>query len=750
MSNWSADSRRIGVNQLGPPPTALAQTYTIPETDADRGELASAKTFSTLLWNRKTTIACSAICGVIGGLFAGALMKPVHRARTSLQVESFNEQALRDINPVSPLPNATAEDYLQNEVKLLESDTLARRVANRLGPTPEETPGPLHSLLGPAARWLASVLPLPRPYPRSPSEERLRQVQNALTVRTSLQSQVIEVFFDAGDPLLAARGANVAASEFIAMHQEAREQLVKATTEWLDKQAAELKQRLENANKQLQAFTARSGLVMSANPPEQERLRQIQDALTKAEADRASKQARYEAAAASQADTLSDAAIPSPLRQYQTDLATMRRQLADLRTLYTADSDRVTRLTAQIAETESAIKAERANLLARLRDEYLAAASLERTLSDSFARQMTTVQAQTEKGLEYNVLKNEADTAQKLYDSVLERAKAAGAASALRVTNVRIIDPATPPREPYSPNLPLNMALGFGLGTLGSVGLVLFGARTGKVRRPGELIWAAFPELGVVPSVARTSGPAVVRRDMDEDPRERFDSPLLRESFRAVLTSLLVHAGGKGLDAGSPGNAVVVSSLGVMEGKTTIVANLGIASAHHRREVLLIDADLHRPRLHQRFGLPNEAGLVELLREPELLDGRLRESLLQATEVDCLSVLTSGQADEAASNLLYSPTLPVLLRKLLQRFELILIDTAPLSLYSEARMLGRLTDGLVLVVRANTASREELQVAYQKLIQDRVRVLGAILNDWKIDRRQARAYARYHTYYQRR
>jgi Mrp family chromosome partitioning ATPase len=110
-------------------------------------------------------------------------------------------------------------------------------------------------------------------------------------------------------------------------------------------------------------------------------------------------------------------------------------------------------------------------------------------------------------------------------------------------------------------------------------------------------------------------------------------------------------------------------------------------------------------------------------------------------------VLTSGRADDAASSLLYSPALPVVLRKLSERFELILIDTAPLSLYSEARMLGRLTDGLVLVVRANTNSRDELQMAYQKLMQDRVRVLGAILNDWKVDRRQARAYARYHDYY---
>ena len=83
-----------------------------------------------------------------------------------------------------------------------------------------------------------------------------------------------------------------------------------------------------------------------------------------------------------------------------------------------------------------------------------------------------------------------------------------------------------------------------------------------------------------------------------------------------------------------------------------------------------------------------------------------------------------------------------------RRFDLVFIDSPPMLMYSDARILGRMAEGLVMVVRANTRSREELRAATQKLVQDRVRVIGTILNDWIIDRSQARAYSRYYGHYQ--
>jgi succinoglycan biosynthesis transport protein ExoP len=717
---------------------AVLSAYAVPEISGN--EPAAAQTGMGFLWRRKGTIAVAAICGLLAGGAISLLSNPVYRAHTSLQLEDFN-QAFREVSPVSQLANASSADYLQNEVKVLESETLLRRVNRQLGLSPRDKPEPLHDLLG-LVKKAAALLSAPA-------------AASPISVRTGVQSQVIDVFFDAPDPVLAARGANVSVSEFMNMNREARQQLVQETTEWLNKQGADLKTRLQSLNYQLQDFTARSGLILAGNgnTPAEERVRQLQDALTRAEADRAGKEARYEAAAATAVRLVSNDLPSSPLHQYETDLQNMNRQLADLQTIYTPDNYKVTRLQAQIAETEAAIQTERQDVLGRMRNDYIAAASLERTLSRSLASQVAIAGGQTTKQLQYEVLKNDVDTTQKLYDSILERANQAGAASSLRITNIRVIDPAIPPRHPYSPNLPLNLALGLGIGTIGGVALVLMGARSSKVKQLGELTLMSVPELGFVPSTS--DGSAIARRDTTGlAVRGEFDSFLLRESVRTVLTSILLSTRLKhgSMRGRARSRVLVVTSVEMMEGKSTIVTNLGIASAQQKCNVLLIDADLRRPSLHERFGLSNDAGLTDLLRRPELLEPHhkaARESLIQPTQTPNLWVLSSGPTDTAAARLLYSQDLNAVIDKLADRFDLIFIDTPPMSMYSDARVLGKASDGVVMVVRANTISCEEVRAAYQKLLHDQIRVLGTILNDCKIDRAKARAYARhYHRYEQ--
>ena len=715
-------------------PTAVSD-HPVPESERYVTGPAVIPTITSALWKRRRPLITAAVFGLLAGLALTAFTTPIYRAHTSLQLEGFNDQALGGITPVSPLPNASAEDYLQNQVKILESDTLARRVADQLGAKFDAT--------------LGTKKPVSE-------AQRLRAMKKAITVRTALQSQVIDVFFDSPDPQLAATGANAVMSQFIALNREARWQLVQDTTEWLNKQAAELKLRLGDLDRQLQQFIARTGLVLTGKDgtPAEERSRTLQDALTRAEADRAGKQARYEAATANQGEIAPDPISASPLRQYETDLQNMRRQLADLSTIYTPDNYRITRLKAQIADTESAITKERKDIVDRMHGDYVAASSLEHMLSNSLASQLTTVEDQTEKELQFNVLKNEADTAQKLYDSVLERAKDAGAASSLRVTNVRVIDQATPPARPYIPNAPLNAALGLGIGIIGGCGLVLLGARSRKVRQPGDLDAVCLPELGHVPSNSNKltipgQGWNTRIKGFEKD---RFDASLLRESFRSVLLSILSSTRIRHNAArdGDRSRVLVVTSLEMREGKTTIVTNLGIAASQQQRKVLLIDADLRKPRLHERFGLSNRCGLTTMLQPNSIkgsLDGSSSMSLVQSTYLPNLWVLTSGPTDDSSINLLHSSDLETPLRKLAHRFDVILIDTPPLFLCADARILGQASDGVVMVVRANTKSREEMRAAYQQLMRDQIPFLGMILNDWKIDRDQAKSYTRYYQHY---
>jgi len=182
-----------------------------------------------------------------------------------------------------------------------------------------------------------------------------------------------------------------------------------------------------------------------------------------------------------------------------------------------------------------------------------------------------------------------------------------------------------------------------------------------------------------------------------------------------------------------------------MEGKTTVLANLGIAAAERKQRVLLIDADLRRPMLHNLFRLSNGHGLTDLLKRShsvEFVDSSPIENLIQPTEVPGLWVLARGPEAEDLG-LLYSADLSGILQRFRREFDLVLIDTPPMMLYSDSRLLGRLAEGVVIVVGASMRNREELQAACSRLMQDEIPVVGTILNHWRMDR-QTRSYARYY------
>jgi len=720
------------------------------------GDPVGLSVLAAALWRRKMAIAFGALLGVIAALGAGLFVTPVFRAHTTLRLEGFNEEVLRGVSPVSlQIPNASVENYLVNEVKVLQSETLARRIADRLAIQGEQNAGKLETVEA-RLRSLFHRGDSAGDGAQSDSrrdDDRIARVRKALTVGTSLQSQVIDLFYESSNPRQAAQGANTAAAEFIELNREAREQLTDNTTEWLHRQASHLKGNLESSNTRLQDFARRNGLIFAGSQSTlaQDRVRELQLALARAESDRATKQARYEAAIAGSADLTSERSTSGPLRQYQTDLAVMRRQLAELKTTYTPDNFKVKRLEAQIAETEATVRSERADIVSALRSDYMAAAGLERMLQDAQNQQLKTVEQQMENERRYSVLKSEADTTQKLYESLLEKLNDAGAASALRMTAVRVIDPARVPFAPYSPNLPLNAAVGFAIGVLGSAGMVLARQRSDIVKVPGEAQVLNIQELGVIPSARASRLLGLPSAGLELTPSAWEQAPVLRESFQAALTSILfsqdLHgAGGDGATRAPRGRVVTVTSIDAHEGKTTVLTNLGMAAASRKRKVLLIDADLRKPRLHDLFKLPNDLGITDVLPRcaaPDFLENAPLEALVRRTQIPNLWVMPSGPGSATVASLLSSPDLGILLQRFRRDFDLIFIDTPPLTMYADSRIIGRLSDGVVIVVRANTKSREELKSAYVRLMQDQIQILGTILNGWRSDPSKTRAYRDY-------
>jgi receptor protein-tyrosine kinase len=180
-----------------------------------------------------------------------------------------------------------------------------------------------------------------------------------------------------------------------------------------------------------------------------------------------------------------------------------------------------------------------------------------------------------------------------------------------------------------------------------------------------------------------------------------------------------------------------------MEGKTTVVSNLGIALADIGNRVLLIDGDLRRPRLHKIFSEANSWGLSDILREKNAIEELPLDALVRKTAVPRISLLSSGTWADNIFGLMCSPRMARLMPRFREEFDYVLVDAPPCLEFADARIMARYSEKLVLVVRADYTDRKTAQAAVQRLTMDGIPVMGVIFNYWDPTRSDAYEYADY-------
>jgi capsular exopolysaccharide synthesis family protein len=731
---------------LVPEGYVLAQVAPQPNPDGEGDEEgAGLLDYWHILLRHKVLLAGFACLGALLGFAFAFPRTPEYQAKTSIEFVGLNQDFLnmKGAIPITTEGGSAFDNVseIQTQIALLQSDSLAQRVIARIKQSPPPTTAsepPLASLRKALHLGSADAPTL---------DQLLKGAAKSVRAKPSGQTRLIQITVDSSNPVLAARFVNTLAQEFIQQSLESRWKVAESTSEWLSTQLEATRQKLEKSQKELQQYAEKSGLIFTGerDSVSEAKLRQLQQELSAAQADRIAKQSRSELAQTTPADALPQVLDDPGLREIRLKILDLRRQIAQLSETYTPEYAKLKRAQAELSTLEAAFERNKAEILNSLKNQYDEATRRERLLTQAYNSQTTRVTADGEKSIQYDILKREVDSNQQLYQNMLSELKESTLASAMHASNARVVDPARVPLRPYKPNIPQTTGLGFVAGAfLGAAFLVLRDHSNRAIQQPGESsLLLHTPELGVIPSaqvdLRRTRSNralssltiispngALAAGDSVQAVAWKRQTSVLSDSFRSSLLSILLSS----QDSGKP-KVLVITSAGPREGKSTVTSNLGIAAAELGQKVLLIDADIRKPTLHRIFQMDNQQGLSTiLLKMASLNQDQSVLNLIRETGVPGLSLLSSGPATSAATKLLYTSYTRHMLQYLRGQFDLILIDTPPGLHIPDARVLGPMADSVVTVIWAGHTTRDAAVATCRRLREDGSRLLGTILNNW--------------------
>ena len=692
--------------------------------------------------------------GVVGFLMTLASPR-IYQARTTLEIQGYNNDFL-NMGSVSPTMADVGYDAvadLQTHVRIIQSRSVRERAAGKL----EQQPPPAD--LQPPDRlgmW-RRALNLNPPSQEDLFDEALGTAAGGVGVRTSGVNRIVEVTCDSTNGQVAADYCNMLAQQYIDQNLESRWQSTEYTGQWLTKQLQDMKIKLEQSQEELQAYLRETGLIVTTQSEaagdranaQEIRLNDLLKELSAAQADRINKQSRYEMAVRTTPSGLPEVLDDESLQQSRKTLQDLQQKLAQLSVTFTPNHAEVKRVQAQIAALEGSLTSSRGDIQSRLRTEYEAAQRRESLLQGEYVRQAGVVSGQAEQTARYNLLKREVDASRELYDNLLQRTKEASIASALRANNIRVIDTAQRPSSPYSPNVPRQVTVGLMLGLVLGVAF----AFVPRARRPdaaGSRRHHALPRRA---GAGRDPGRGAAPGGTGEEGASGADALRVRWRIADAV------AGGAG--TARRDDRLVAARLAARR-VVPHDAHVDPVRAPRRRAAARAGLqqrepegrqDDHRLQPRDRAGrdqppraadrrrhAPSAAaqrirpGQRDRAERPPPPEGAARPQgsggTCAATRVPGLFVLTSGGSRRNASSLLHSARLPELLALARDRFDTVIVDTPPMVNLADARVVGRLADGVILVVRSGATTRDAAQLAVSRFADDGITVLGTVLNYW--------------------
>ena len=699
---------------------------------------------------KRWKVALAILAIVMLGTFLGSYFsQPLYRSMIQIQIERESQNVtVEDIFGIA----ASDQEFLQTQYVLLKSRGLALRVVedHKLYSDPEIYPP------GIAGRTPGEI--------ENIKENLANGLLGAITITPVRNTSLVEIAYVGTSAKSAQKIAEAWGDSFMRMNIAKKLDSVRQASEFLTRQIALVQADLELSRNELQQYGRARGIISVGEGNESvvmQKLTQLNRDVTDVQGLVFEKQAAYNALQRTAPEAV---ASSDPMVQRMTDdLSRVQREYSEKRAQYLEGHPVMKQLASQIEKMRSAravaVQQTYGKAVEAARAELAAAAAREASVRSAYNEQRTEAQRLNVDAAQYVDLRMAVDTKQSQLATLQRQLSETEVAARLRgsaTSNIHWVDHADLPAGRFNLSMKKNLQNAFPLGViLGFAAIFFLEYMDRSVKTPEELErLTTFASLGVIPSAtsmgARVYGYATdghgnttprlravdsAARGIDLLPHTDTRSPI-SEAYRAFRTSLLLAS------AKSPKVMVVTSSF-AREGKTTTSVNLATVLAQMGKPVLLVDADLRRPRLQKVFPGKLGAGLVNYLAANIPLD-----DIIQTTEVPNLSIVLSGPTPPNPSELLASERMKHLIEEVREKFAYVIFDSPPVLAVTDAVGLAASADGVILCVHGGQTPRELVQRSSERLRQANVPVLGAILNNLDLNQYGYTYRKSYYDYYE--
>jgi succinoglycan biosynthesis transport protein ExoP len=691
--------------------------------DAQRPGMGSGVSDTSLseavatLRKRLWILILAVVLGASYGLYTALTQPRLYKATSTIQVHSGASNQYR-LDQAYDFGD-DSQTKMNTEVFILESDTLLTDVARDLD-------------LANNPDFNGGTAPKPRLALNDPRvhDSVVGTLKGNLVVTVIPRTEMMQISYSSLSPQLSATIVNKVVEDYIQRAYNAPYARTKAISDWLSQQLDVLKLQVERYQQQMMELQQKLGSLGfdSSHNTLESSLEALVSAEGTAKIARITAESRYRMIAGMDPTTVEGSiettpgTMPAELNALRAQLATAKANYQQLMATLGPNHPQAKALQDQINEMTKQLTAEQGRLELQAKELYLAALATEQKTEQELDARKAEAYKQGNDMVEETVVQREYEQDRALYEALQQRLETAKLESGLDATEVDQVDKALPPISPTlrSPTtIVLSTTLFFLLGGI-VIAFILESLDTGLHNIQEIEAVMGMPSLAVIPKSKRSSSEqmaamSTAQRNINvlTQPKSQFT-----EAFRSLRTSLMLATAGK------PPKFILFTSATPSEGKTTAATNLACILSQGEARVLLIDADLRRPNVHHRFGMTGRLGLTTVLAGTTTFE----EALQRVPELPNLDVMPSGPVPPFPTEMLSSETMTALLKTVGNLYTHIVIDSPPILSVTDAAILGRVVDAVVLVVRHGKSSKNVMARARDLLVRSGAPMAGLVLN----------------------